>query len=322
MEIVQMTTLNLIHPEQRDMISGFFSFDPARHGLEDFRSVMLEGIGALLTPVPVEFETRTIPGPSGAPEIRALIHRPDTERGDAAIPAILYLHGGGMIAGTAEMMAGAHRRLAQETGAVVFAPNYRLAPEAPFPAGLEDCYAALTWLYGHADELGVDPERIAVMGDSGGGGLAAALSLLARDRGQVPLKAQVLVYPMLDIRTGTEDAQFDDPLTGEFVVNRALVSFAWKQVRGDDAIEDGQTGYLSPALAHDLEALPPALIVTGALDLFRDEDIAYAWRLLQSGVPTDLHVYSGAVHGFDMMPGELATAARCGMTAGIRRLFR
>jgi acetyl esterase/lipase len=317
-----MTTLNLVHPEQRDMVAGFFSFDADQHGLEDFRSVMVNGLGALMTPVPVDFEVQTIPGPAGEPGIRTLIHRPDGERGDAAVPAILYLHGGGMIAGTAEMMAGAHRKLAEETGAVVVAPNYRLAPEAPFPAGLEDCYAALTWLYGHAAELGVDADRIIVMGDSGGGGLAAALALLARDRGEVPLKAQVLLYPMLDIRTGTADAPSDDPLTGEFVVNRALITFAWKQVRGSGALDGSQLRYLSPALASDLEALPPTLIVTGALDLFRDEDIAYAQRLLRSGVPTDLHLYAGAVHGFDMLPGELAAEARTSMIAGIRRLLR
>lgn len=317
-----MTTLNLVHPEQRDMVAGFFSFDADQHGLEDFRSVMVDGLGALMTPVPVEFEVQTIPGPSGASDIRTLIHRPEEEWGNATIPAILYLHGGGMIAGTAEMMAGAHRKLAQETGALVVAPNYRLAPEAPFPAGLEDCYAALTWLHAHAAELGVDADRIIVMGDSGGGGLAAALALLARDRGEVPLKAQVLVYPMLDIRTGTTAAPSDDPLTGEFVVNRALITFAWEQVRGTGALDDSQARYLSPALAPDLEALPPALIVTGALDLFRDEDIAYSQRLLRSGVPTDLQLYAGAVHGFDMLPGELATDARTSLLSGIRRLLK
>ncbi|WJH40819.1 alpha/beta hydrolase [Aliirhizobium terrae] len=317
-----MTTLNLVHPEQRDMVAGFFSFDADQHGLEDFRSVMVDGLGALMTPVPVEFEVQTIPGPSGVSDIRTLIHRPEEEWGEAAVPAILYLHGGGMIAGTAEMMAGAHRKLAQETGALVVAPNYRLAPEAPFPAGLEDCYAALTWLHAHAAELGVDADRIIVMGDSGGGGLAAALALLARDRGEVPLKAQVLVYPMLDIRTGTTAAPSDDPLTGEFVVNRALITFAWEQVRGTGALDDSQARYLSPALAPDLEALPPALIVTGALDLFRDEDIAYSQRLLRSGVPTDLQLYAGAVHGFDMLPGELATDARTSLLSGIRRLLK
>lgn len=314
-----MTTLNLVHPEQRNMVSGFFSFDPAHHGLEDFRSMMLDGLGALLTPFPVEFETRTIPGPSGAPEIRTLIHRPEGSKGP--VPAILYLHGGGMIAGTAEMMAGAHKRLAQESGAVVVAPNYRLAPEAPFPGGLEDCYAALIWLRKHAAELGVDPARIAVMGDSGGGGLAAALALLARDRKQVAVKAQILVYPMLDDRTGTADAPSDDPLTGEFVVNRALAAFAWDQVRGVSPVEPDQRRYLSPALAPDLEGLPPTLILTGALDLFRDEDIAYAQRLLQSGVPTDLQVYGGAVHGFDMLPSTLSADARTSLIAAIRRLL-
>jgi acetyl esterase/lipase len=157
-ESIFMTTLNLVHSEQRDMVAGFFSFDAEQHGVEDIRSVMVDGLGALLTPVPVDFEVRTIEGPAGAPDIRTLVHRPETQPGDATAPAILYLHGGGMIAGTAEMMAGAHRKFAQETGAVVIAPNYRLAPEAPFPAGLEDCYAALAWLHEHAADLGVNPD--------------------------------------------------------------------------------------------------------------------------------------------------------------------
>lgn len=314
-----MTTLDLVDPEQREAVAAFLEFDPERHGLNDLRSLMVDGLGSLLTPEPVDFDVMTIPGLDEAPDIRALVHRPKKTNG--VQPAILYIHGGGMVAGTPDMMAGAHRRLAQDTGAVVIAPAYRLGPEAPFPGGLEDCYAALVWLYAHAAELNIDRDRIAIMGDSGGGGLAAAVTLLARDRQQVPLRAQILLYPMLDIRTGTNQAPSDDTLTGEFLVNRALARFCWTLVRGTMSLDDEQIKYLSPALADNLEDLPPTMIVTGALDLFRDEDIAYAQRLLRSGVATDLFVHAGAVHGFDMLPGALTVQANANIVAGIKRLL-
>lgn len=214
-----------------------------------------------------------------------------------------------MIAGTPDMMAGAHEALARESETVIIAVDYRLAPETPFPGALEDAHAAIAWLF-HATELNIDSSRIAVMGDSGGGGLAAAATLLARDRGTAQLRAQILIYPMLDIRSGTIDAPADDPLTGEFVWTRAQNCFAWRLVRGNASLSKKSTGYLSPALAEDLSSLPPALILVGALDLFRNESIDYAQRLLASGVPTDLIVYAGAVHGFDLLPGALTVRAR------------
>jgi acetyl esterase/lipase len=331
-----MTTLNMVDREQRDLIAGLQPFDRTRDGVEGFRNTMADGLGPLLTPEPVVFGTESVPaGKDARPVMRVLVHRPDagvTGGGDAeapgarqvagdARPAILYLHGGGMVAGTPEIMAGTNSRLAARTGAIVFAPAYRLAPEHPFPAGVEDCYAALEWLYDNAARLGVDPARISVMGDSGGGGLAAAVALMARDRARVALKAQILIYPMLDIRTGTSAALTDDPLTGEFMVNRDLVSFAWSLVKGDAQPQGRSAGYLSPALAEDLTGLAPAILVTGALDLFRDEDIAYACRLMASGVATDLMVHAGAVHGFDILPGEIAEQARTSLFAAMRRLI-
>ncbi len=331
-----MTSLNMVDRDQRDMIAGFQAFDRARDGIEGFRKMMMEGLGPLLTPEPVVFETESVPaGQDGRPGIRVLVHRPDAAtnnpRGEQESragqvvgdrrPAILYLHGGGMVAGTPEVMAGTNSRLAASVGALVFAPAYRLAPEHPFPAGISDCYAALEWLYDNAARLGVDPTRISVMGDSGGGGLAAAVALMARDKGRVPLKAQILIYPMLDIRTGTKDALTNDPLTGEFMVNRDLTSFAWSLVKGAADPQGKNVGYLSPALAEDLAGVAPTIIMTGALDLFRDEDIAYAQRLVASGVATDLMMHAGAVHGFDILPGEIADRARASLFAAMRRVI-
>ena len=313
-----VSTLNLVAPEHRDFATGFPLFDPSPEGLQVFRAGLVEGVTALISPEPASPQIMTIPAGEDRPQIRALIHHPLTLTGKE--PAILYLHGGGLIAGTPDMMAGATDAIARETGTVVVAPAYRLAPESPFPAGLEDAYSTLIWMHTHATELGIDPMRISVMGWSAGGNLAAGLSILARDRSAVALRSQILLYPTLDIRTGTEDAPSDDPLTGEFIWARPQNSFSWKMAKGDVANDDSRIGYLSPSLTDNLSRLPPAFIIAGALDLLRDEDIAYAQRLMKAGVPTELVVYSGAIHTFDAFPGALGDRARADIAAAIKRL--
>lgn len=313
-----MTTLPLVAPEQRDAVAAFPPFDPGRHTIAEFRLGLVAGFTAMLTPEPVEFEERHLSPRDGCPAVRVLLFRPPAGAGTG--PAIVYVHGGGMIAGTPDMMAGAHLDLAAQTGALVVSVDYRLAPETPFPGGLEDVYTALLWVYANAAELSIDPARISVMGDSGGGCLAAAVALLARDRGEVPLRAQILVYPMLDHRTGTSVAADDAASTGEFVWTRAQNSFAWDAVRGGQEIGAERLGYFSPALAPDLRGLPATVIVVGTLDLFRDEDIAYARRLMDAGVSTDLRVYAGGVHGFDVLGGAVADRAKADIRAAISRL--
>ncbi|WP_281799075.1 alpha/beta hydrolase [Komagataeibacter rhaeticus] len=312
-------TLGLVDLEQRDRVALFPSFGPGRGDLMEFRRDLVEGTTALLKSGSVDYEARSIPGPEGAPAVRVIVFRPPENR--AAMPAILYVHGGGMIAGTPDMQAGMLARLASQTGALIVSVDYRLAPETPFPGGLEDVHAALVWLHDHAGAVNVDPDRIMVMGDSGGGCLAAATALLARDRGTVRLRAQVLIYPMLDLRTGGADAPSDDPTTGEFVWTRAQNRHAWSAVRGDLAADDPRFGYLSPAFMRDLSGLPATFIVTGALDLFRDEDVAFAHRLWQAGVSTDLIVYANAVHGFDLLPSSLAERVRHDVVKTVRRLL-
>ncbi|AKR49327.1 MULTISPECIES: alpha/beta hydrolase [Acetobacter] len=301
------------------MIASFPSFNPEQDDLMEFRRSLVEGTTALLNSGAVKYEERLIPGPDAAPDVRVILfHPPKTSR---TTSAILYVHGGGMIAGTPDMQAGMLDRLASETGTLIVSVDYRLAPETPFPGGLEDVYAALVWLHESAGELGINSERIMVMGDSGGGCLAAATALLARDRGKIKLHAQVLIYPMLDLRTGSTDAPSDDPTTGEFVWTRAQNQHAWSAVRGELADDDPQFGYLSPAFMRDLSGLPPTFIITGALDLFRDEDITFAQRLWKASVPTELIVYANEVHAFDLLPSSLGKRVRHDVLEAVRRLL-
>lgn len=239
-------------------------------------------------------ERRRIPGPAGAPEVEVLIHRPK----DAAdpLPAILHIHGGGYVAGAAADNEALHRPLAADLRCVIVSVDYRLAPETPFPGPVEDCYAALAWICRNAAELGVDLGRLGVMGESAGGGLAAALALLARDRGEYALAFQHLIYPMIDDRTCA--AAEPHPYAGEFVWTPQANRFGWRSLLGQEPGGPDVSPYAAAARAERLEGLPPAYIATGSLDLFLEEDLAYAQRLLRAGVPVELHVYPGAFHGF------------------------
>ncbi|PZU64863.1 MAG: hypothetical protein DI540_18875 [Sphingobium sp.] len=194
------------------------------------------------------FEERWAPGSGDQPDVRVLLYRP--KGGTARAPAILFIHASGYIAGKPDWVAGANQALADAQGALVVAVNYRLAPETPFPGPLDDCYAALRWLSENAAELGVDRARIVIMGESAGGGLAAALALLVRDRREIPLAGQVLIYPMLDPRTGTSEAQVENPASGEFVWTRRHNQFAWRALRGAAEIPAERLGYFGPALAN------------------------------------------------------------------------
>ncbi len=234
-----------------------------------------------------------IPGPAGAPRIPLIIYAPREQARPLA--ALLHLHGGGFVAGSAEAEASWSMWLTHELQCVVVAPNYRLAPETPHPGPVEDCYAALAWLRANAHSLNVDTERVGVCGGSAGGGLAAAVALLARDRRKLRLRFQCLLYPMLDDRTGT--ASDANPFAGEFVWTAADDAFGWSALLGHAPGGTHVSPYAAPARAVDLTDLPPAYIWVGALDLFVDECIEYARRLQRAGVPTELHVYPGVTHG-------------------------
>jgi len=236
-------------------------------------------------------EKRAVPGPPGAPDIGVCVITP--RELSAPAPALYWIHGGGFILGDvdADMEAPAH--IAAALGAVVVSVEYRLAPEHPFPAPAEDCYAGLTWLAGNAGELGIDRARIAIGGVSAGGGLAAAVALMARDRRGPALCLQVLDIPDLDDRLVTPSmrAYTDTP-----VWDYPSAVLSWQAYLG--AGHDGDTSpYAAPARAADLSGLPPAYVVTCEFDPLRDEGIEYAQRLMQAGVPTELHHYPGTFHG-------------------------
>jgi acetyl esterase/lipase len=233
-------------------------------------------------------------------DVRILVHRPDNLPDPA--PAVLYAHGGGYLLGSADSMRTTNQLMAQEVGCLLISVDYRLPPEVPHPGPVEDCYTALKWLHDNAEQLGVDPKRIAVAGESAGGGLAAATALLARDRGEVNVVHQHLIYPMLDHRTGPENA---NPYAGEFVWTPGNNQLGWSALLGPLAGSDDVPGYASPSRAEDLAGLPGAFIVVGTLDLFAEENLDYARRLMRAGVPAELHLFPGGYHGF-----ELAKEAR------------
>jgi acetyl esterase/lipase len=210
-------------------------------------------------------------------------------------PALLWIHGGGYVMGNAQQDDRVCHRFSRELGITVAAVDHRLAPEHPYPAPLEDCYSALTWL---AALPAVDPARVAIGGVSAGGGLAAALALLARDRGKVTPALQLLAYPMLDDRSGTGP---DNP--NHRMWSRKSNRFGWKAYLGD---ADPQVAV--PARRDDLSRLPPAWIGVGTNDLFHDEDLAYAERLTAAGVPCDVEVVQGAFHGFDQVVPKAAVS--------------
>ncbi|MGE2835239.1 alpha/beta hydrolase [Mycobacterium sp. SMC-4] len=218
--------------------------------------------------------------------VEVRLHRPSA--GNRPGPALLWIHGGGYVIGDAAQDDVLCRRFARELGITVVAVNYRLAPEHPYPTPLEDCYAALQWL---AALPSVDPARVAIGGASAGGGLAAALALLARDRGEIAVAAQILVYPMLDDRT-VDRTGLDNP--GHRLWNNSSNRFGWSAY-----LKDADRDVAVPARRTDLAGLPPAWIGVGTLDLFHDEDVAYAQRLRDAGVRCEVMVVDGAFHGFD-----------------------
>lgn len=236
-----------------------------------------------------------VPGPDGSPQVMVRLYIPKAL--PKSSPALFWIHGGGMVLSAVEHDDELCMARADRLNILVASVEYRLAPENPFPAPLEDCYAGLRWFYKEADSFGVDATRIAIGGASAGGGLAAGLALLARDRGEVKPAFQLLVYPMLDDRNETDSSHnILDPR----LWNRKANFLGWNAYLNGKAGEAGISIYAAPARATDLGGLPPAYINVGDLDLFLDENIEYARKLLSSGVPTEIHVYPGAFHGSNM----------------------
>jgi acetyl esterase/lipase len=251
---------------------------------------MREALPPFVKPDGVTVAKRTVSGPPGDPDIELAIFRPEPQA--ARSPALYWIHGGGFVLGDVDGDMAAPAQFAGELGAVVVSVEYRLAPEHPFPAPVEDCYAGLVWMSEHAEDLGFDPRKLAIGGLSAGGGLAAAVALMARDRGGPALCFQVLDIPELDDRLSTPSMrQFTDtPLW-----NHPNAVTSWQAYLGPGRRETPV--YAAPARAADLSGLPPAYVVTCEFDPLRDEGIEYAQRLMQAGVPAELHHYPGTFHG-------------------------
>jgi acetyl esterase/lipase len=248
-----------------------------------------------------EITERQVPGPAGAPDIALVIARPTGVTGPT--PVLYNIHGGGMIFGDSRTGLPLVIDRAAELQAAVVSVEYRLAPETPHPGPVEDCYAGLAWVAAHAGELGADPDRIVVIGGSAGGGLAAAVALLARDRGGPALFGQVLLRPMLDDRNNTPSA---GQLAGLGVWDRSDNEVGWTALLGPARGGPDVSPYAAPARATDLSGLPPAFIDVGSAETFRDEVVAYASRIWQAGGVAELHVWPGGFHGFPVMAPDAA----------------
>lgn len=255
------------------------------------RALMADAMPSFEPPAGVTVEAHLVPGPAGDPDVPVLVFTPNAVR---PRPALVYMHGGGFVLGSAESDRELPAMLAAHAGAVVVSVDYRLAPEHPFPAAVEDCYAVLEWVTAAAADLAVDPARIGIGGVSAGGGLAAATALITRDRGGPAICFQLLDIPELDDRLQTRSMrEFSDTP----VWNRPNAAESWRYYLGERRPADPVPPYAAPARSADLTGLPPAYIATCEFDPLRDEALEYAQRLVHDGVPVELHLYPGTFHG-------------------------
>jgi acetyl esterase/lipase len=301
-EVKDMSFEQRLDPELRVAVAKMPDISDITVDVPTHRQELLEMMAAF-SPPPlknVTMEDRHIPGPAGAPEVFVRVYSP--EKRTESLPGVMWIHGGAFLFGHPSADDGICQRFVDQVECVVVSVDWRLAPENPFPAGVEDCYAALQWIVASAAELGIDPDRVAVAGGSAGGGVTAGLALLARDRGGPKLAFHMPLFACLDDRHMTPSSH---EITYPKVFNRDVSLKAWKLYLGSN--QQGEVSpYATPARAKDLSGLPPTYMYVGELDLLRDENIEYATRLLQAGVSTEFHVYPGAFHGFE---GAVPSAA-------------
>jgi acetyl esterase/lipase len=299
-----MSALNveaLLDPELRPVLDSFELPAMDAAGLATMRSASFASPDLSGAVVRTE---REVPG---EPPVPVRVHRAKDAVG--LLPAVVTIHGGGYVIGSYDMDSPLLDRWCPALGIVGISVEYRLAPETPYPGPIDDCYAALRWTYENADDLGIDKHRIGLYGLSAGGGLAAALTLLARDRGEVPLAFVLLDCPMVDDRQQTHSIAAE----GLYVWGAGSNEFGWRSYLGARYGSDDVPSYAAAAREEDLSGLPPTCVVVGAIDGFRDEDVMYAQRLNQAGVPCELHVIAGLPHGYLLVPDATAvgSATRC-----------
>ncbi|MGY1632480.1 alpha/beta hydrolase [Geodermatophilus sp. SYSU D01186] len=302
-----MSRRELIDPECRVPLDGLLEALPGGfNSIPDIvarRAAVQQILASMDVPENpnVTKEDRAVPGPEGEPDISVRIYRPAGATG--TLPGVYYIHGGGMILGDVAGEDVAATMLCEQLGAVVVSVEYRLAPEHPHPAPVEDCYAGLRWMAANTADLGVDADRIAVYGASAGGGLTIATALLARDRGGPAIRFMMPIYPMIDDRNETASSQ---EITDIGIWDRAGNVEAWAWYLGGKPADE----YAAPARAVDVSGLPPAFIDVGTVDLFRDEDIGFAQRLMAAGVPCELHVYPGSYHAAETFAPDASLSRR------------
>lgn len=290
-----MNTIDLVDPELRDALAQ--QLPPlTAESLAQRRANMLELASAEPKPNLPDIATDEIHVESafGAKPIRVLAYRPiaSTE----PLPAIVHIHGGGFVMGAPEMKDVENRLFASELNCAIYSVDHRLAPEFPHPAPVKDIYSVFVWLHANAGRLGINPARIGIKGESGGGGFAAAAALFARDRQGPKFAFQHLIYPMIDDRTAVRRDLH--PHVGEFVWTQANNYFGWRSLLGEEPGGADISPYAAAARAADVSGLPPTYISVGGLDLFLEENMVYADRLSRAGVPVELHLYPRAYHGF------------------------
>jgi acetyl esterase/lipase len=268
--------------------------------VEQARELIMGYLPLMGEPEPVaSVEDRALPGPDAPVAVR--VYTPGAE---TPPPVVVYLHGGGWASGNIELTDPLCRILANRSGCAFVSVDYRLAPEHPFPAALEDAYAATAWIAEHGAEIGVDPHRLAVMGDSSGGNLAAGVTLLSRERGGPEIALQVLVYPSV---AGNSPETSSHAQYGEgYIIGTRGFEWFWNHYTG--GVEPEAGSYARPLDVEDLSGLPPAFLLTAECDPLRDEGDAYAERLAAAGVPVDHRPYAGTMHGFLYMPAAVAKA--------------
>lgn len=291
-----MRTFELVDPDLRDALALWPLLPLTSESLVQRRTDSLKALDAVPKPdLPdIAADEIRVPSAFGAKPIRVLTYRP--LKSDKLLPTIVHLHGGGFVMGAPEMKDVENRLLAHELQCAIYSVDYCLAPEAPHPAPLQDIYSVFAWLHGNAGRLGLDPDCIGIKGESGGGGLAAAAALYARDQQGPKFAFQHLIYPMIDDRTAVRTDLHPD--VGEFVWTRENNYFGWRSLLGREPGSADISPYAAASRAADVSGLPPTYISVGGLDLFLEENMTFADRLSRAGVPVEFHLYPRAYHGF------------------------